>query len=84
VSRSGSGKQQQPWTVAAAAINAAREVLLATQAQWLGCISTLAHIRPRQANGAELTLTSALLPRWRRAAAPGHADDDVAAIYTTP
>ena len=37
-----------------------------------------------QASGAELTLTSALLPRWRRAAAAGHADDDVAAIYATP
>src|SRR5580693_4767705 len=37
-----------------------------------------------QASGAELTLTSALLPRWRRAAASGHADDDLAAIYTTP
>ena len=36
-----------------------------------------------QAAGAELTLTSALLPRWRRAAASGHADDDLAAIYTT-
>ena len=36
-----------------------------------------------QENGAELTLTSALLPRWRRAAASGHADDDLAAIYTT-
>ncbi len=36
-----------------------------------------------QASGTELTLTSALLPRWRRAAA-GHADEDVAAIYTTP
>jgi 3-hydroxyisobutyrate dehydrogenase len=36
-----------------------------------------------QASGAELTLTSALLPRWRRAAASGHADDDVAAIYAT-
>jgi 3-hydroxyisobutyrate dehydrogenase len=35
-------------------------------------------------SGAELTLTSALLPRWRRAAAAGHADDDVAAIYATP
>ena len=35
-------------------------------------------------SGAELTLTSALLPRWRRAAAGGHADDDLAAIYTTP
>jgi 3-hydroxyisobutyrate dehydrogenase len=37
-----------------------------------------------QAGGTELTLTSALLPRWRRAAASGHADDDLAVIYTTP
>jgi 3-hydroxyisobutyrate dehydrogenase len=37
-----------------------------------------------QASGTELTLTSALLPRWRRAAAAGHADEDLAAIYTTP
>ena len=37
-----------------------------------------------QAAGAQLILTSALLPRWRRAAASGHADDDLAAIYTTP
>ena len=37
-----------------------------------------------QASGAELALTGALLPRWRRAAAAGHADDDLAAIYTTP
>ena len=37
-----------------------------------------------QANGTTLTLTRALLPRWRRAAASGHADDDLAAIYTTP
>jgi 3-hydroxyisobutyrate dehydrogenase len=36
-----------------------------------------------EANGAELTLTRALLPRWRRAAADGHAEDDLAAIYTT-
>ena len=36
-----------------------------------------------QAIGAELTLTRALLPRWRRAAADGHAEDDLAAIYTT-
>jgi 3-hydroxyisobutyrate dehydrogenase len=35
-------------------------------------------------SGAELPLTQALLPRWRRAVASGHADDDVAAIYTTP
>jgi 3-hydroxyisobutyrate dehydrogenase len=34
-------------------------------------------------SGVELTLTGALLPRWRRAAAAGHADDDLAAIYTT-
>jgi 3-hydroxyisobutyrate dehydrogenase len=37
-----------------------------------------------RASGTELALTSALLPRWRRAAASGHADDDLAAIYTTP
>jgi 3-hydroxyisobutyrate dehydrogenase len=37
-----------------------------------------------RANGTELPLTDALLPRWRRAAASGHADDDLAAIYTTP
>jgi 3-hydroxyisobutyrate dehydrogenase len=37
-----------------------------------------------QASGTELTLTSALLPRWRRAAASGHADEDLAVIYTTP
>jgi 3-hydroxyisobutyrate dehydrogenase len=36
-----------------------------------------------EAIGTELTLTSAL-PRWRRAVAAGHADDDVAAIYATP
>jgi 3-hydroxyisobutyrate dehydrogenase len=35
-------------------------------------------------SGAELPLTQALLPRWRRAAASGHAEDDVAVIYTTP
>ena len=35
-------------------------------------------------SGAELPLTQALLPRWQRAAASGHAEDDVAAIYTTP
>jgi len=33
--------------------------------------------------GAQLTLIDALLPRWQRAAASGHADDDVSAIYTT-
>ena len=37
-----------------------------------------------QASGTELTLTDALLPRWRRAAASGHADDDLAVIYATP
>ena len=37
-----------------------------------------------RASGAKLTLTDALLPRWRHAAASGHADEDVAAIYTTP
>jgi 3-hydroxyisobutyrate dehydrogenase len=34
-----------------------------------------------QATGATLTLTSALLPRWREAAANGHADDDLSAVY---
>ena len=33
------------------------------------------------ATGATLTLTSALLPRWRDTAASGHADDDLAAVY---
>ena len=37
-----------------------------------------------RASGTELTLTDALLPRWRRAAASGHADDDLAVIYATP
>jgi len=37
-----------------------------------------------RASGAKLTLTDALLPRWRHAAAIGHADEDVAAIFTTP
>jgi 3-hydroxyisobutyrate dehydrogenase len=35
-----------------------------------------------QASGGGLTLTGALLPRWQHAAASGHADDDLAAIYT--
>jgi 3-hydroxyisobutyrate dehydrogenase len=35
-----------------------------------------------RAGGTKLALTEALLPRWRRAAA-GHADDDLAAIYST-
>jgi 3-hydroxyisobutyrate dehydrogenase len=33
--------------------------------------------------GATLTLTTALLPRWRDTAASGHADDDLAAVYLT-
>lgn len=37
-----------------------------------------------QETGTQLTLTEALLPRWRRAAASGHADDDLAVIYATP
>lgn len=36
-----------------------------------------------RASGATLTLTSALLPRWRDTAASGHADDDLAAVYLT-
>jgi hypothetical protein len=36
---------------------------------------------PAQASGATLTLTSALLPRWRDTAASGHADDDLSAVY---
>lgn len=36
-----------------------------------------------QASGTTLTLTDALLPRWRHAASSGHADQDVAAIYAT-
>ncbi len=36
-----------------------------------------------QATGTELTLTDALLPRWRGTATSGHADDDVAVIYAT-
>jgi 3-hydroxyisobutyrate dehydrogenase len=36
-----------------------------------------------QASGATLTLTSALLPRWRDTAASGHADDDLAVVYLT-
>jgi 3-hydroxyisobutyrate dehydrogenase len=35
-----------------------------------------------RATGASLPLTNALLPRWREAAADGHADDDIAAVYT--
>jgi 3-hydroxyisobutyrate dehydrogenase len=33
--------------------------------------------------GATLTLTTALLPRWRDTAANGHADDDLSAVYLT-
>jgi 3-hydroxyisobutyrate dehydrogenase len=36
-----------------------------------------------QASGATLTLTDALLPRWRETAASGHADDDLSAVYLT-
>ncbi len=36
-----------------------------------------------QASGATLTLTTALLPRWRDTAATGHADDDLSAVYLT-
>jgi 3-hydroxyisobutyrate dehydrogenase len=36
-----------------------------------------------EASGTALPLTSALLPRWRAAAADGHADDDLAAVYLT-
>src|SRR5207249_344807 len=36
-----------------------------------------------QASGATLTLTSALLPRWRDTAASGHADDDLSAVFLT-
>ena len=32
--------------------------------------------------GAELTLTDALLPRWREAVVGGHGDEDVAAAVT--
>ena len=35
-------------------------------------------------HGIQLTLTEALLPGWRRAAGDGHADDDLAAVYSTP
>ena len=36
-----------------------------------------------RASGTKLALTDTLLPRWRHAAASGHADEDVAAIYAT-
>jgi 3-hydroxyisobutyrate dehydrogenase len=36
-----------------------------------------------QASGTTLTLTGALLPRWRDTATSGHADDDLAAVYLT-
>jgi 3-hydroxyisobutyrate dehydrogenase len=41
-------------------------------------------VQAAQAAGAQLTLTAALLPRWQHAAASGHADEDVAAIYAVP
>jgi 3-hydroxyisobutyrate dehydrogenase len=34
-------------------------------------------------SGATLTLTNALLPRWRDTAVNGHADDDLSAVYLT-
>jgi 3-hydroxyisobutyrate dehydrogenase len=34
-----------------------------------------------RASDTPLALTEALLPRWQRAAAGGHADDDLAAVY---
>jgi 3-hydroxyisobutyrate dehydrogenase len=34
-----------------------------------------------QASDTRLALTEALLPRWERAAASGHGDDDLAAVY---
>ncbi len=40
-------------------------------------------VQAAQVIGAALTLTNALLPRWRDAAAGGHADDDLSAIYLT-
>jgi 3-hydroxyisobutyrate dehydrogenase len=36
-----------------------------------------------RASGTALPLTNALLPRWRDAAASGHADDDLSAVYLT-
>ncbi|MFF3988693.1 NAD(P)-dependent oxidoreductase [Streptomyces sp. NPDC001797] len=39
-------------------------------------------VQAAQASGTELALTQALLPRWRHAA-ERHADDDLAAVYTT-
>jgi len=35
---------------------------------------------PRDSD-TDLVLTKALLPRWRRTAGAGHADDDLAAVY---
>ncbi len=40
-------------------------------------------VQAARVSGATLTLTSALLPRWRDTAASGHADDDLAAVYLT-
>jgi 3-hydroxyisobutyrate dehydrogenase len=39
--------------------------------------------RAAEDSGSGLATTSALLPRWRRAAS-GHADEDLSVIYTTP
>jgi 3-hydroxyisobutyrate dehydrogenase len=39
-------------------------------------------LRAGESSGARLMLTEALLPRWRDAVANGHADDDIAAVYT--
>jgi len=39
-------------------------------------------VQAARAAGAELPLTGALLPRWRSAADSGHANDDLAAVYT--
>jgi 3-hydroxyisobutyrate dehydrogenase len=38
--------------------------------------------RAARRHGAELTLTDALLPRWREAVVDGHGDEDVAATVT--
>jgi 3-hydroxyisobutyrate dehydrogenase len=38
--------------------------------------------RAARRHGAELTLTDALLPRWREAVVEGHGDEDVAAAVT--
>jgi 3-hydroxyisobutyrate dehydrogenase len=40
-------------------------------------------VQAAEADDIRLTLTEALLPRWQRAADVGHADDDLASVYTT-